>query len=116
MMNSRWDRNIENTLVFGLDLLATDRLEGGDKEEQQSDRHAHRAVGNACRRGEEIAPAWERGGKQREPGMEKLSPKLRSTRNSQRIERSTNPNATTYSSYFILPSFLYLQRIRSIDS
>ena len=58
MMNSRWDRNIENTLVFGLDLLATDRLERGDEEEQQSDRHAHRAVGNARRRGEEIAPAW----------------------------------------------------------
>ena len=43
--------------------------------------------------------------------MEKLSPKLRSTRNSQRIERSTKPNATTYSSYFILPSFLYLGKI-----
>ena len=48
----------KNTLVFGLDLLATDRLERGDEEEQQSDRHAHRAVGNARRRGEEIAPAW----------------------------------------------------------
>ena len=111
MMNSTCNQGNGETFVFGLDLLAADGFEGGNEEHEEGDRHAHGAIGDPRGGREEPAPSYIGNRGNREPGMEKLSPKLRSTRKSQRSESSTNPSATTYSSYFIFPSFLYMLNI-----